>query len=69
LRTNERVTIRLSSCETTVFFSILTTVLGGKAVDAVISLGFLANETAESVGGEGTSVTAGGVDITDVDLD
>jgi hypothetical protein len=43
--------------------------LGGKAVDAVISLGFLANETAESVGGEGTSVTAGGVDITDVDLD
>ena len=48
---------------------ILTTVLGGKAVDGVISLGFLANETAKSVGGEGTSVTAGGIDFTDVDLD
>jgi hypothetical protein len=48
---------------------ILTTVLGGKAVDGVISLGFLANETAESVGSEGTSVTARGINFTDVDLD
>jgi hypothetical protein len=48
---------------------VLTTVLGGKAVDGVISLGFLTNETAKSIGGEGTGVAARSINITNVDLD
>ena len=46
-----------------------TTVLGGEAVDRVISLGLGTNVAREGVGGEGAVVAAVLVNTSDVDLD
>ena len=51
------------------FNEILTTILGSKTVDGIISLRLLADETRKSIGGEATGVTTAGIDLTDVDLD
>lgn len=48
---------------------LLTTVLGGKAVDGVISLGLLADKTREGIGGEAAGVTTASINLTNVDLD
>lgn len=45
-----------------------TTILGGKAVERVIGLRLGADEAGEGVGGEGASVAAVLVNITNVDL-
>jgi hypothetical protein len=48
---------------------IRTSILGGKTVERVISLGLSTDEAREGVGGEGTGVAAVLVNIANVDLD
>jgi hypothetical protein len=45
------------------------TIMSGKAVDGVISFGFLANKTTESIGGEGVGGTAFFVHVSNIELD
>ena len=49
--------------------SIRTTILGGKAVDGVISLALGTNVAREGVGGERAGVTTVLINITNVELD
>lgn len=49
--------------------SILTAILGGKAVDRVVRLGLGANVAREGVGREGAGVATVGVNVANVDLD
>ena len=48
---------------------ILTTILGGKAVDGVISLGLGTDVAREGIGGEGAGVATVLVNTANVDLD
>lgn len=43
--------------------------MSGKAVEGIIRFGLSTDETREDIGLEGTSVTARGIDFTNVDLD
>lgn len=49
-------------------FVVHTAILSSQTVNAVVSLGFATDETAESVGGEGARQTAVSTDIADVNL-